>query len=55
MADRHWMELSRVSELYVKGVKEFIRSAYIDKDPQSKIKCPCRKCRNTESKKQEVI
>ena len=54
-SDKSWMELSRVSLPYIKGVNGFLNFAFANKYPELVIKCPCKKCRNTISHKREVV
>lgn len=39
---------------YEKGVKEFLDFAYVNRDPQSKISCPCISCNNFLDQTREV-
>ena len=53
--DKSWMELSRVSQPYIEGVKGFIKFAYTNKHHEFEIKCPCKKCWNTINQKQADV
>ncbi|XP_058106342.1 uncharacterized protein LOC131249554 [Magnolia sinica] len=44
--DKSWMQKSRVSLEYVKGMKEFIEFAFNNAASEEKILCPCVKCAN---------
>ncbi|XP_058071152.1 uncharacterized protein LOC131220206 [Magnolia sinica] len=44
--DKSWMQKSRVSLEYVKGMKEFIEFAFNNAASEGKILCPCVKCTN---------
>lgn len=45
--DKSRMQLKNTLDpAYEKGVKEFLDFAYVNRDPQSKISCPCISCNN---------
>ena len=45
--DKSWVyEKNRFGEKYAEGVRGFVRMAACCVDSRSKIRCPCRKCRN---------
>ncbi|KAK9951448.1 hypothetical protein M0R45_006889 [Rubus argutus] len=47
--DKSWIDLAnRWSRPYLDGIDNFLTFAYINKDPGSRIYCPCRKCANRE-------
>ena len=46
---------NRLDPAYEKGVKEFLDFAYVNRDPQSKIPCPCISCNNFLDQTREVI
>jgi len=54
--DKSWMkETTRSSELYQKGVEEFLRMARRCVDVYNMVRCPCRHCTNRYYKHIEVV
>jgi len=54
--DKSWMkETTRSSELYQKGVEEFLRMAGRCVDVDNMVRCPCRDCTNRYHKHIEVV
>ncbi|XP_050370599.1 uncharacterized protein LOC126788633 [Argentina anserina] len=45
--DKSWIDLPDwVSPLYYNAIDQFLTFTYVNRDPGSKIYCPCRKCQN---------
>ncbi|XP_058093511.1 uncharacterized protein LOC131239697 [Magnolia sinica] len=44
--DKSWIHLSRVSNAYVSGAKEFLDFAFTNTSDRGRILCPCKNCNN---------
>ncbi|KAK2971665.1 hypothetical protein RJ640_025060 [Escallonia rubra] len=54
--DNSWIQLkNRMLPAFEKGMKDFLNFAYENKDPESKISCPCMCCNNFFNQSREVV
>ena len=54
--DKSWVDLSdRKTTEYITGISNFLDFAYSNKLPNSKICCPCKKCKNRFFMSQEDV
>ncbi|XP_027120615.1 uncharacterized protein [Coffea arabica] len=54
--DRSWMSIKNyLDPKYLDGVDEFIKFAFLGKDPNCKLPCPCKVCNNFEDQTKEVM
>ncbi|RVW33938.1 hypothetical protein CK203_082982 [Vitis vinifera] len=53
--DKSWMQKSRVSSEYHKGVLEFLDFAFSNAPGKEMLPCPCIHCNNCLMQKQEII
>ncbi|KAK8559250.1 hypothetical protein V6N12_042531 [Hibiscus sabdariffa] len=53
--DKSWMEFSRVSDAYRRGVENFLNFAFANASQENMILCPCKRCVNSNFDAREVV